>query len=147
MIDSTILMLASVIIGVVTFVITFRWGVISYKNQMNAQLFLEFTKRYDEILQSFPRTARSARFNLEGPPPGESEELTLSILQYLNLCSEEFYLYKKGWLDEKVWKIWEEELVRTLRAPLLMREWKKLAREFNAYSAFRDYVDRKQASK
>jgi hypothetical protein len=33
--------------------------------------------------------------NLQHEPPPESEELSVSVLRYLNLRSEEFYLRKK----------------------------------------------------
>jgi hypothetical protein len=56
------------------------------------------------------------------------------------LCGEEYYLYKKGWLNKGIWKIWEAELIRTLQTPLFIREWEKLSSEFEAYSAFKEYV-------
>jgi len=121
------------------------WGVKSYQNQMNAQLFLEFTKRFEEIMQSFPENAWSARTDLDDAPPPESDELSLSALRYLNLCSEEYYLFKKRWLHKEIWGIWETELIRTLQSPLYMREWKKLVREFDAYKEFQNYVNEIQA--
>ena len=130
------------IIGVVTFV----WGVTSYKNQMNAQLFLEFTRRFEEVMQSFPQNAWAARVNSEETLPEESQELTLSVLRYLNLCGEEYYLYKKGWLDRRLWALWEGELERTMRTPLFVREWKKLSREFDTYPAFKEFVEKAQAA-
>ena len=94
----TIITVISVVIAVVTFV----WGVISYKNQMNAQLFLEFTKRFEEVMQSFPKSAWSARLGIGDEPSTESEELSLAVLRYLNLCGEEYYLFDKGWLNKAI---------------------------------------------
>jgi hypothetical protein len=68
-------------------------------------------------------------------------ELTLCVLRYLNLSSEEFYLYRRGYLRREVWDIWEGELLRTLRSPLLRREWKTLRHEFISYPEFSRYVD------
>ena len=124
--------------------VAFIWGVISYRNQMNAQLFLEFTKRFEEVMQSFPKNAWTTRLDLDGKSPIKSKELSLSVLRYLNLCGEEYYLYKKGWLNKGIWKIWEAELIRTLQTPLFIREWKNLAGEFEAYPAFQEYVDKIQ---
>src|SRR5215210_5658968 len=98
----------------------------TYKGQMNAQVFTDYNNRYDEILTSFPASAWEARFNLDTNLPEESMELTLCVLRYLNLSSEEFYLYKRGYLRRDVWDIWEGELLRTLRSPLVRREWKRL---------------------
>ena len=140
----TILTAASIFVAVVAFLWGVIWGVKSYRDQMNAQLFLEFTKRFEEVMQSFPKSAWSTRLDIEGPPPAKSKALSLSALRYLNLCSEEFYLYKKRWLHKDIWKIWEKELIRTLQTPLFIREWKTLAGEFESYPEFKEYVDNAQ---
>jgi|TARA_B100001971_G_C17911739_1_gene393226 hypothetical protein len=119
-------------------------GVQIYKKQMNAQLFIEYTKRYEKVLSSFPPDALQVRLKLTGEPPKASEETSRAVLRYLNLCSEEFYLCKQGYLSKNIWKIWEEELNRTLRSPLLKREWNELNIEFEAYPEFRDYVNQMQ---
>ena len=56
-----------------------------------------------------------------------------------------FYLQKKRYLTREIWRIWEDELERTLRSPLVRREWEKLKPEFESYPAFRDYVERAQS--
>ncbi|MBC7876958.1 MAG: hypothetical protein H7Y59_07280 [Anaerolineales bacterium] len=124
--------------------LAFIWGVFSYRNQMHAQLFMEFTKRFEEVMQSFPKNAWSARFDIDGKSPAKSKELSLSVLRYLNLSSEEYYLQKNRWLPKEVWKIWEGELIRTLRSPLFIREWEKLSKEFETYPEFTKYVNDKQ---
>ena len=66
-------------------------GVLFYWRQCNAQIFLEYTKRYDEVMNKFPADARRTRLDLFAEPSPESEELTLAVLRYLNLSSEEYY--------------------------------------------------------
>jgi hypothetical protein len=132
------------VLSVLAAVGTLYWGVKSYRNQMNAQLFLEFTKRFEEVMQSFPKNTWPSRLDIEGKPPAKSKALSLSVLRYLNLCSEEYYLYKKGWLHKEIWEIWEGELIRTLQTPLFLREWKALSSEFESYPKFREYVDKIQ---
>lgn len=116
-------------------------GLRTYRRQANAQVFLEYTGRYQRTMESFPSSARRARFDLEAPPPPPSEDLTLAVLRYLNLCSEEFYLCTRGYLSKDVWAIWEAELRRTLRSPLVRREWQSLRGEFESYPEFVQYVD------
>jgi hypothetical protein len=67
-----------------------------------------------------------------------------AVLRYLNLCSEEFYLCRCGYLAREVWDIWEAELDRTLWSPIVRREWPELKREFAAYPEFAAYVDERQ---
>ena len=86
--------LVSILVGI----FAFFYGVTSYKKQMNAQVFLQYTMRFEDIIKSFPKNAWSARKNSDDKLPKPSEELTTSVLRYLNLCSEEFYLYKEKYL-------------------------------------------------
>ncbi len=69
------------------------------------------------------------------------------MLRYLNLCSEEFYLYKKKYLSSHIWRIWEAELKRTLSSPLVLREWAGLREEFRSYPEFLEYVERAQGER
>lgn len=133
------------LISILFGIFAFFYGVKSYKDQMNAQVFLQYTQRFEEIMQSFPKNAWSARLNSETALPEPSEELNLGVLRYLNLCSEEYYLYREKYLSKKVWSIWEHELARTLRTPLFLREWKKVANEFDAYPEFQSFVKSTQA--
>ena len=96
-------------------------------------------------MQSFPRGTWNSRLNINAEPPECSDELSLSVLKYLNLCAEEYYLYKRGYLAKDVWKIWECELNRTLRSPLFKREWRTLIGEFESYPEFRDFVQKTQS--
>lgn len=116
------------------------FGVYVFRRQMNAQLFLEYTKRYEEVMRSYPADDRSTRLDSDGEPPSESAELTAAILRYLNLCSEEFYLWRRGYLSTDIWRIWEGEIRRTLASPLYRREWPQLVAEFAAYDEFVRYV-------
>ena len=108
---------------------------------MNAQVFIAYTGRFEEIMQSFPGDTWTARFSISDTLPEPSKELSRSVLRYLNLCSEEFYLYKRGYLAREIWEIWRAELERMLRAPLFRREWQTLRSEFIDYPEFRTYVE------
>jgi hypothetical protein len=126
----------SILLGIIAFV----WGVKRYNRQMNTQVFLTYTQRFDQIMDTFPEKAWMVRLDMN-KLPDPSPELSKSVLKYLNLCAEEYYLLEKKLLAKDVWKIWEDELRRTLASPLFVREWKELAKEFDAYPEFRDYLE------
>src|SRR3982751_5201920 len=92
-----LMLLATIVtaLGGVGFVVVM---VQTYKGQMNAQIFSEMNQRYDEISKDFPKEAWHARFNLDTSLPPPSQKLTLCALRYLNLSSEEFYLYKRNYI-------------------------------------------------
>ena len=116
-------------------------GVYNFRKQANIQIFLEFTKRYESIMDSFPPNARFYRLNTDSEPPESSNELTIAVLKYLNLCAEEYYLRETGQLSKKIWNIWKDELEKSLQSKLIKREWKTLKNEFSSYRKFQVYVD------
>ena len=129
--------LVSVIVGIITLWI----GVSRFKRQMNAQVFIEYTKRFDQIVSAFPAGAWCARRNAVSELPPPDPALKTACLRYLNLCAEELYLRSQRYLTDRVWRIWELELERTLRSSLFVREWVALRSEFDAYPEFQRYVD------
>jgi hypothetical protein len=132
--------LFSVIIGIVGVWV----GVKIYRRQMNAQIFMAYAERYERIMESFPDF--HLRFDIDNPPP-ESDQLRLCVLKYLNLSSEEFYMWKSKYLDNEVWAIWERELKRMLQSKLIEREWPKLKDEFESYPEFFKFVEEAQAER
>ncbi|MGH7256480.1 MAG: hypothetical protein ACREI3_11960 [Nitrospirales bacterium] len=122
-----------------------NWNILC-RRQTNAQVFMEYSRRYEQIMSTFPQESRTTRFRFEGEPPQESDALSFAVLRYLNLCSEEYYLWKRNYLATEIWRIWEAELARTLKSPLIRREWKKLKEEFQAFPEFLAYVESVQAA-
>ena len=116
----------------------------NYRRQMNAQVFLKYTERYERILEQFPEDALASRFDLQMCPP-QTPQLTLCVLKYMNLCAEEYYLKQQGYLAESLWSIWEGDLKRMIGSPLLQREWISLRSEFISHQDFLQYVEGIQA--
>jgi len=116
----------------------------NYRRQATMQVLMKYTERYERILDQFPQDALEARFDAKVLPP-QSPQLTLCVLKYLNLCSEEYYLRKHGYLAESVWRIWEGDLKRINGSPLWQREWLSLRTEFVSHPDFLEYVERIQA--
>jgi hypothetical protein len=129
------------LISTVLALISIWIGVRIYRRQMNAQVFLTYTQRYEAIMSAFPEGAIRARFSFDEVLPPSTDQLSLCVLRYLNLCSEEFYLTKTGYLDGKLWNIWADEMKRMMRAPLVRREWPALRSEFESYPAFLGYIE------
>lgn len=115
----------------------------NYRKQMNVQILMKYCERYEHILDQFPEDALAARFDAKALPP-QSPQLTLCVLKYLNLCSEEFYLTAHGHLSKSLWRIWEADLKRIIGSPLLQREWPTLRTEFLSHRDFLEYVERVQ---
>ena len=114
------------------------------RRQINAEILMKYTERYEHVLDKFPPDALFGRFDSQKLPP-QSDQLTLCLLKYLNLCSEEYYLWRNGYLAKTVWAVWEGDLKRMIASPLLQREWRDLRAEYASHPEFREYVEGVQA--
>jgi hypothetical protein len=132
--------LVSVIVGFASLLITIN----NYRRQMTVQILMKYTERYEHIMSQFPPDAFITRFN-SSKLPGQDPALTVCILRYLNLCAEEYYLTKNGYLANDLWHIWEGDLKRMLRSSLLRREWPTLRHEFESHIEFLEYVEQVHA--
>jgi hypothetical protein len=129
--------------GVIGGFLSLIYTINNVRRQMNVQILMKYTERYEHILDEFPKDALLARFDSQTLPP-QSAELTLCLLKYLNLCSEEYYLWKHKYLDKTVWAIWEGDLKKMIASPLLQREWLLLEKEYESHHDFLKYVERIQ---
>jgi hypothetical protein len=132
--------------GVLGTFLTLVYTIRNVRRQINVNILMKYTERYEHILDKFPPDALFGRFDSERQPlPQKSDQLTLCLLKYLNLCSEEYYLWKNGYLANTVWAVWEGDLKRMIASPLLRREWSALQEEFVSHPEFREYVKSIQA--
>ncbi|GAB6392386.1 MAG: hypothetical protein MdMp014T_1759 [Treponematales bacterium] len=122
------------LIGVIIALWTYLW-------HTKVEVFQKYTEQYREVMSD--KTLAKWRLNMDKPytvRPEEHENLRLALLNYLNLCSEEYSMFKKGWLGRGIWKMWKDDLERTLCTPLLRKEWETLKDEFKTCKKFIKYV-------
>jgi hypothetical protein len=117
-------------------------GVRTYKRQHNVDTFLHYTERYDAIMEKLPPWARTA--SRTSGALAKADDVRMACLAYLNMCAEEFYLWRKGYLSKDLWGIWEAEIIRTLRTELFVDYWAELEPEFKSYEEFRTFVNGNQ---
>ena len=132
--------------GVIGTFLTLVYTIKNVRRQINAEILMKYTERYEHILDKLPQDALFGRFDSQALPP-QSPQLTLCLLQCLNLCSEEYYLRKHGYLAKTVWAVWEGDLKRMIASPLLQREWPRLRTEYLSHPDFMEYVERIQAER
>ncbi len=110
-------LLASAILGVIGLIISKKYSRHSKEiadDQMMKELFTEFNRRYDElnddleiIHNDYPTTDKLDKATVEGR--NISNQLKNKILDFFNLCAEEYYwYYHKKRIDPLVWKSWNE---------------------------------------
>lgn len=88
--------------------------VLSYTQHLQStqffkELFTEFNARYNAINEKLARIS-SADTDLD------EDERNL-LIDYLNLCSEEYYFYASSYIDPGAWESWRRGIQAYLRVP------------------------------
>jgi len=116
-------------------------ALLNQRRQLNVQMFVEFSGRFQKILREFPTEAWLANRNPSQPLPPPSRELTDCTLYCMQFIADAYYLHQNGYISKKIWKIWEREIRRTLTGPLFLREWQNVSLEFSHVPQFLKYID------
>ena len=122
-------------------------ALVNQRRQLNAQMFIEFSGRFQNILRLFPTEAWLANRNPSQPLPEPSQELTDCTLYCIQFISDAYYLHKGAYISKQIWRLWEREIQRTLSGPVFQREWEGVAAEFAHDREFLHYINTLMRSK
>src|SRR5580700_1712446 len=111
------------------------------RRQLNAQMFIEFSGRFQELLRLFPTEAWLANRNPSQPLPPSSQEIRDCTLYCIQFIFDMYHLHKDGYISNHLWRTWERGIRYTLAGPLFKREWEGVASEFVYNRDFIQYVD------
>jgi hypothetical protein len=83
------------------------------------ELFTEFNGRYDDLNNDLNTI-------LFGPPEGSlSADEREHLFSYFNLCAEEYFFYKAGYIDRCVWEAWYRGMKVFFKHPRIQKLWEK----------------------
>lgn len=135
----TVASLAAVVVSALAIVT----GLKSVRDQLRMTIFLEYTKRYSKVMKHMPFEAREpgGHYRLASRPENERRRILSAFREYLNMCSEEKWLYDQQRVDRATWSIWEHGMRDTASFPSFGDAWKTLRPEYDAYTKFQDFVD------
>lgn len=90
-------------------------GIVQFKRQLKLSFFEKYTSRYMHIMEILPES-----FWTNTPLSTLDEENAIHAIRlYIDLCSEEYYLYKNHHLNEKVWKEWKSGMKQMFEHPIV----------------------------
>lgn len=111
--------------------------------QLWLHTFSEYTRRYAEVVTALPTAARNpdGDFDLRQLTSAERDRSTNVVRAYLNLCSEEHYLWSKGKIDRETWAIWTTGMQDMFRLGWFRQSWHEFRSEYRLYPAFEEFFD------
>ncbi len=108
-------------LGIIISIATIYYGHLKYKiedDKMFKELFDDFNKRYDDKFNDLINEIR------DGYISELTREQKNKIIDYFNLCAEEFLWYKKGRIPFDVWSAWKSGMIANIQIPLVYRIYK-----------------------
>lgn len=111
------------------------------RQQLNAQMYVEFSRRFQELLRLFPTEAWLANRNPSQPMPDSSRELRDCTLYAMQFIADVYHLHEGGYISHSMWRVWEREIRNTLTGPVFRREWQGVSAEFGHTGGFVKYID------
>jgi hypothetical protein len=100
-----------IFIGLIASIATLYLGIIKYKiesDKFSLELFKSFNDRYNDELNDIFNSSEVDEIKKL------SEKERLTVIDYINLCAEEYYWYKKDRISDKVWKAWSIGIKKNL---------------------------------
>jgi hypothetical protein len=131
--------LGAVFVAAVSILVTLK----GIRDQLWLHMFSEYTKRYSEIVKSLPSESRrpGSDFRFEELSHEAQGEMLNVVRAYLNLCSEEYYLHRRGRIDRETWALWRLGMEETFRLPWMRQTWKLVRAEYVFFEEFNQFID------
>ena len=115
--------------------------------QTKHNFFADYTKRYQEIILHFPENINEDNFSYNDLDE-KIQDLTMRYMRvYFDLCYEEYFLHKKNYIDEDVWKDWKEGMESAFSKPAFKQAWNRVVKDSFFYKDFKKFVEEKLLKK
>ncbi|UOE81543.1 hypothetical protein LTQ03_20755 [Vibrio splendidus] len=110
--------------------------------QLKLQNYMEYTKRYQEIILNFPESVNESSFKLSDLDQEVRDKTMRYMRVYFDLCFEEYDLQTRNMIDKDMWLVWEGGMKFAFSKPAFIQGWDiiKLDTEYNeGFNALVEY--------
>jgi len=121
-----IVQLCTILIGFLGVGVSLR----SHRRQMYAQMYIEFSSRFHNVLRMLPAAAWTNSAD-GGELPPRHEELTKTCMQCFHIIGDLYRLHRAGYITPELWKPWQRGIRRAMQRPILQREWQLIEGSFD----------------
>ena len=135
------LLLLVTIIGLIIAILYNRKQLQIFNEQLKLNFFADYTKRYQEIILNFPENINKESFNYDDLTI-EIKAKTLRYMRaYFDLCSEEFDLWRDGYIKDRIWKNWKEGIEFAFSKKAFRNAWEIISLDTKYYPEFSKWVN------
>lgn len=123
--------LSPIILSGVAIILTFKYQKHSKKlanDRMLKELFTEFNQRYDKLNDSLneAKDLHPKWLNDIKSDEKEKKHHYNVIIDFFNLCAEEYFWHKEGRINSEIWKSWSKGMNDIFdESPLIQAVWRR----------------------
>lgn len=114
----------------------------SFKEQLQLNFFADYTKRYQEIILHFPESINEKTFQLDALSNEDKDKTLRYMRAYFDLCSEEYWLHRRGHINDETWSEWKTGIDYALSKPAFKQAWQILRLDTIYYGEFTKMVEK-----
>lgn len=136
----------TLIIGFFTLIIAWRYNRSNLKiskEKLEKELFKEFNERYDILNDSLAKL--SSEDTLEYLKDINSlianKKMYNVIIDYFNLCAEQYYWKQKDRISDKIWVAWNKGMMEYYKFPIIQQIWEDETLQDNYKSYYLNSAD------
>lgn len=113
----------------------------STRKQLKLQHFIEYTKRYQEIILNFPENVNEQSFSFDAMSEENKNKSMRYMRAYFDLCFEEFILHEKKFIDNDFWVIWRGGMEEAFSKAAFKQAWSTIRNDTKFGSNFKTFVE------
>lgn len=135
--------LEKVYLAVIAAIITLYIGLLRVKveqDKFEQSLFEHFNGRYNSKLDDLLNKVSHDNNESSGPNELDKEDKKI-IINYLNLCAEEFYWYKRGRIPRSIWDAWIAGIKQKVKYNVVKRVIKEEMEKNETKKSYYDFLD------
>ncbi len=108
--------------------------------QQKLNVFIDYTKRYQDIILNFPENINEVNFSFDKLDMDIKEKTLRYMRAYFDLCSEELDMFNDGYIEKRIWENWEGGINFTLSKTAFREAWKIINLDTQFYPDFSKFM-------
>lgn len=120
-------------VGGIIAILSFFYGFIKIRQDLQNKFFQDYTKRYYDIMSKLPFEVHTQEIDFSELNKDKTEILKY-IMLYFDLCSEEYHLFLEKKINKKVWNEWKSGIENNFRKKTFVNAWFKITE--NKYTGY-----------
>lgn len=128
--------------GLLIAAVTLIFQMRSSTRQAQLQNFVEYTRRYQEILLNLPTEISHSDYDLNAQDKTQKQNILRYLRAYFDLCSEEYWLKSHDYFQKDIWQLWLNAMKSKMQKRAFKDAWHMFRKDIYHYDKkFVGFID------